>query len=165
MENERIVDPGLGLTTLLGIIPIIIKLFHLSILSCRTEDGSVVRGADYRRKGPWFESLAWHDQTFTQRGESPALCNSGRRNHEVWSHREEGPGHCSISIASQCPKNYLRMLRSNKYKIQVACYVFYYSKLPNISICTTNILLREHILDKPTVTTLLAFKFVARSFL
>ena len=29
--------------------------------------------------------------------ESPALCNSRRRNHEVWSHREEGPGHCSIS--------------------------------------------------------------------
>ena len=27
----------------------------------------------------------------------PALCNSRRRNHEVWSHREEGPGHCSIS--------------------------------------------------------------------
>ena len=26
-----------------------------------------------------------------------ALCNSRRRNHEVWSHREEGPGHCSIS--------------------------------------------------------------------
>ena len=30
-------------------------------------------------------------------GESPALCNSRRRNHEMWSHREEGPGHCSIS--------------------------------------------------------------------
>ena len=31
------------------------------------------------------------------RGESPALCNSRRRNHEVWSHREAVPGHCSIS--------------------------------------------------------------------
>ena len=28
---------------------------------------------------------------------SPALCNSRRMNHKVWSHREEGPGHCSIS--------------------------------------------------------------------
>ena len=27
----------------------------------------------------------------------PALCNSRRRNDEMWSHREEGPGHCSIS--------------------------------------------------------------------
>ena len=25
------------------------------------------------------------------------LCNATRRNHEVWSHREEGPGHCLIS--------------------------------------------------------------------
>ena len=40
-------------------------------------------------------------------GESPALCNSRRMNHEVWSHREEGPGHCSISKkASQCPGFY-----------------------------------------------------------
>ena len=29
--------------------------------------------------------------------ESPGLCNSRRWNHDVWSHREEGPGHCSIS--------------------------------------------------------------------
>ena len=28
---------------------------------------------------------------------SPAHCDSRRMNHEVWSRREEGPGHCSIS--------------------------------------------------------------------
>ena len=28
---------------------------------------------------------------------SPAFCNSRRRNHEVRSRREEGPGQCSIS--------------------------------------------------------------------
>ena len=32
-----------------------------------------------------------------------ALCNSRRRNHVVWPHREEEPRHCSISIASLCP--------------------------------------------------------------
>ena len=30
-------------------------------------------------------------------GELQAHCNSKRRNHEVWSHREEGPGHCWMS--------------------------------------------------------------------
>ena len=30
-------------------------------------------------------------------GESPALRNSRRMNHETWSRPEEGPGHCSIS--------------------------------------------------------------------
>ena len=30
-------------------------------------------------------------------GESPVFCNSRRRNHEVWSRREEGPGQCSIT--------------------------------------------------------------------
>ena len=44
------------------------------------------------------------DQTFTQSVESRQLSVTRLRNHEVWSHREEGPGHCSISIASQCPK-------------------------------------------------------------
>ena len=29
--------------------------------------------------------------------ESLAFCNSRCWNHEMWSHREEGPGHCSIS--------------------------------------------------------------------
>ena len=28
---------------------------------------------------------------------SPALCNSRRSKHKVTSHREKGPGHCSIS--------------------------------------------------------------------
>ena len=38
-------------------------------------------------------------------GEPLALCNSRRRNPEVWSHREEWPGHCSTSKkASHCPK-------------------------------------------------------------
>ena len=32
-----------------------------------------------------------------ERKESLALCNFRRKNHEVWSLREEGPGHCSIS--------------------------------------------------------------------
>ena len=32
--------------------------------------------------------------------ESPALCNSRRRNHEVWSHRDGGPGHCLIKLLS-----------------------------------------------------------------
>ena len=31
-----------------------------------------------------------------ERGESLPLCNSRRRNHVVWSNREEGSGHCSI---------------------------------------------------------------------
>ena len=31
-----------------------------------------------------------------QGGESPALSDSMRRNYEVWSHRWEGPGHCSL---------------------------------------------------------------------
>ena len=29
--------------------------------------------------------------------ESPALCNYRCMNHEVWSHQEEGLGHCLIS--------------------------------------------------------------------
>ena len=32
-----------------------------------------------------------------ERGESPAVCNSRRRNHEVRSHQKEGPRQCSIS--------------------------------------------------------------------
>ena len=44
--------------------------------------------------GQWFEYTL--SQTFPY-NDSAALCNSRRRNHEVWSHLEEGPGHCSIS--------------------------------------------------------------------
>ena len=32
-----------------------------------------------------------------ERGNLPALCNSRRSSHEARSHREEGPGHCSMS--------------------------------------------------------------------
>ena len=43
----------------------------------------------------------FYDSLFTCKDssviESPALRNSKRRNHEVKSHREEGPGHCLIS--------------------------------------------------------------------
>ena len=36
-----------------------------------------------------------------ERGESLAICISRRRNHDVLSHREEGPGRCSISRQSK----------------------------------------------------------------
>ena len=57
---------------------------------------------------PDYESMCLgFEQAFTQSEGVPALYKSRRRNLEVLSYREEGPGHCSISIASQCPKNYL----------------------------------------------------------
>ena len=33
-----------------------------------------------------------------------ALCSSKRRHHEVWSNREEGPGHCPIGKILVVPK-------------------------------------------------------------
>ena len=45
--------------------------------------------------------------------ESPDTRNSRHSNHEVCSHGEDRPGHCLVSIASPCPKNYFRLLGSN----------------------------------------------------
>ena len=69
-----------------------------------------------------------------ERGESPPLCNSRRRNHEVWSNREEGSGHCSIcksfSVSKCLPltsRQNLRILCIKKKKIQYLCIEMTYS--------------------------------------
>ena len=36
----------------------------------------------------------------------------------VWSNREEGPGQCLISKASQCPQNCIQVIGGNKYKLK-----------------------------------------------
>ena len=50
------------------------------------------------------------------RGQLPALCNPRRRNHEVWSHREEEPGHCSLSKNSSVSKCLPLTSRENHIK-------------------------------------------------
>ena len=50
-------------------------------------------------------------------GESPALCYSRRMDHELWSHRKEGPGHRPI----MCPNFYLWHLGRTVW-IKQACY-------------------------------------------
>ena len=38
-----------------------------------------------------------------ERGKSIILCNSRHRNHEMFLHREEGPGYRTLRIASRYP--------------------------------------------------------------
>ena len=67
--------------------------------------------------GLGFESLTWPN-FHPEEGDSSSVGNSRHRNHKVWSHLKEGPGHCLMSIASQCPKNYILQMPDRK-KIQI----------------------------------------------
>ena len=57
-------------------------------------DGRVVRTLDPCSKGPWFEitfrPVIQGEERISQLSVIPG--KRFKRNHEVWSHREEGPG-------------------------------------------------------------------------
>ena len=69
----------------------------------------MARDTDYMFKDLKFGSLAW-PTFYLELGESPSLCISKHRRQVMTSHREGEPGHYTIIIAFQCPKNYLWVL-------------------------------------------------------